>query len=188
MLNLTDDILWDSFRQGNKEALATLFDRHADSLFRYAHKLYPDREAINDLIQDLFIEIWQQKKPKPVLSIQGYLIQSVRYKALRLLKDKRDSNLIAETTNESFTMSSEDFLIQYENEKEQILKLTKALENLSPRQREVIYLRFYLSLSYKEICTILSMEYQVARNHLHAGIKKLKELLEIDFVPSNFKS
>ena len=177
MLTLTDDILWDSFRQGNKEALATLFERHYAQLFRYAHKIYPEREAINDLIQDLFIEIWQQREPKPVSSIKGYLLQSIRYKIIRLMRSGSEVKTLDEL-EAPFAMSAEDLRVRQEEDIAWNKKLTAAIHQLSPRQREVVYLRFYLSLPYREICSILSLDYQIARNHLHQGIKRLKSLLE----------
>lgn len=184
MLNLTDDILWDSFRQGNKDALARLFERHYQDLYRYAMKLCQDREAINDLIQDLFIDIWQQKHPKPVLSIKGYLLQSIRYKSIYLNKKKSTIIPMEKEEETEFSISAEEFLIQQEDDKITNLKLGTALQQLSPRQLEVLYLRFYLGTPYREICNILNLEYQVARNHLHVAIRKLRETLstELSFI------
>lgn len=169
--------MWDSFRQGNKEALATLFDRYYATLYRYAGKLRPDHELINDLIQDLFLEIWHQRSPKPVLSIKGYLIQSIRYKLIRTLRNAYPIDLITPDA-EPFVVSPEDLLVQREGDIQRNEQLITALEELSPRQREVIYLRFYLALSYTEICVVLSMDYQLARNHLHAGLKRLRIYME----------
>jgi RNA polymerase sigma factor (sigma-70 family) len=177
LLTLTDDILWDSFRQGNKEALAKLFERHYAQLFRYAHKIYPDREAINDLIQDLFLEIWQQRDPKPVLSIKGYLLQAIRYKLIRLIRSGAETRSMEEQDT-PFVMSAEDLRIRQEEDAAWNKQLAEAIQQLSPRQREVVYLRFYLSLSYRDICSILSLDYQIARNHLHQGIKRLRGILE----------
>ena len=176
MLTLTDDILWDSFRQGNKEALGQLFDRHYASLYRYASKIHPDRELINDLIQDLFLEIWQQRNPKPVLSIKGYLLQSLRYKLMRAVQQATPLN--GSANDEPFVVSQEDFMVQQEGDAARNEQLSAALQFLSPRQREVVYLRFYLALPYREICTILSLDYQIARNHLHAALKRLRAQLQ----------
>lgn len=177
MLTLTDDILWDSFRQGNKEALAKLFERHYAQLFRYAYKIHSDREAINDLIQDLFLEMWHQREPKPVLSIKGYLLQSIRYKLIRLIQSTTNTQSISEQ-EQPFEISAEDLRIQTEKDAELNRRLANALIQLSPRQREIVYLRFYHSLSYREICAVLSIDYQIARNHLHQGIKRLRDILK----------
>lgn len=177
LLTLTDDILWDSFRQGNKEALANLFERHYAQLFRYAHKIYPHWEVINDLIQDLFVEIWHQRDPKPLLSIRAYLLQSIRYKIIRSIRNRHEWQPLEEAETD-FVMSPEDLHIRTEQDADRIQRLTDALKLLSPRQREVVYLRYYLSLPYREICAVLSIDYQIARNHLHQGIKRLRGLLE----------
>lgn len=173
MQPLTDDILWDSFCQGNKEALATLFERHYANLYRYASKLQASRELANDLIQDLFIEIWHQRTPKPILSVKAYLLQSIRYKVIRAVRQAERFEQILDA-GEAFEICAEDFLIQQEQDETLAKKLAAALDALSPRQREVVYLRFYLGMSYREICEILTLEYQIARNHLHAALKRLR--------------
>ncbi|MFM7672597.1 MAG: RNA polymerase sigma factor [Bacteroidota bacterium] len=157
--------------------MAKLFERHYAQLYRYAHKIHRDREAVNDLIQDLFIEIWQQREPNPILSIKGYLLQSIRYKVIRLIRNG-SGTIPLEEADHSFEISAEDLHIRQESDTERNRRISLALQQLSPRQRELVYLRFYLSLSYREICSILQIDYQIARNHLHQGIKRLRGILE----------
>lgn len=171
-----DNVIWDSFRQGNKQALSILFKRHHAALFRYGYKLCADRELVNDSLQELFIEIWEQKKPAPVISIKAYLLKSLRYKIHRILKTA--ANKWGERNmGELFEMSHESLMIKREEDNSRVRELLCELEKLSPRQREIIYLRFYLCIGYQEICSIMQIDYQVARNQLSLSIKKLKGIL-----------
>jgi RNA polymerase sigma factor (sigma-70 family) len=173
----SDDILWDSFRQGNKKALAVLFERHYDVLYQYGFKICRDSERVNDSLQDLFIEIWQQRQPTPLLSMRAYLIKALRYKLIRAANS--DNRMAVLQDDLYFEMSHESFLIQCEQDKANVAALTEQLEHLSPRQREIIFLRFYQHLSYREICEIMKIEYQVARNQLSQAIKKLRSLVKL---------
>lgn len=173
----SDDILWDSFRQGNKNALAVLFKRYYSVLYQYGIKMAQDAELVNDSLQDLFIEIWQQRQPVPLVSVQAYLIKALRYKLLRTLKQNRALSPMGEEVG--FEMSHEHFLIRGEEEKAQVNTLTDLLQSLSTRQREIVFLRYYQSLSYREICDIMQIEYQVARNQLSIAIKKLRVLVKL---------
>ena len=173
----SDDIIWDSFRQGNKAALAILFERYYDVLYQYGIKVCRDTELVNDCLQDLFIEIWQQRKPVPLLSIQAYLIKALRYKLNRTIKSNQQ--ILRASTELPFEMSHESFLIQSEQDQANVAALTEQLAHLSPKQREIIYLRFYQRLSYREICDIMQIEYQVARNQLSMAIKKLRSLVKL---------
>ena len=173
----SDDILWDSFRQGNKNALAVLFERYYEVLFQYGIKVCRDTELVNDSLQDLFIEIWQQRQPAPLLSLQAYLIKALRYKLIRAAKKSR--LLQPDLADMPFEMSHEHFLIQSEQDHATVEALIQQLNQLSPRQREIIFLRYYQRLSYREICEIMHIEYQVARNQLSLALKKLRILVKL---------
>ncbi|MFM8806687.1 MAG: RNA polymerase sigma factor [Sphingomonadales bacterium] len=173
----SDDILWDSFRQGNKNALAVLFERYYQVLFQYGIKVCRDAELVNDSLQDLFIEIWQQRQPAPLVSLQAYLIKALRYKLIRTIQKSRSAPPAPEQV--PFEMSHEHFLIQSELDNAKVEALTKQLNQLSPRQREIVFLRYYQRLSYREICEIMQIEYQVARNQLSMALKKLRTLVNL---------
>ncbi len=173
----SDDILWDSFRQGNKNALAVLFERYYALLYQYGIKVSRDSELVNDSLQDLFIEIWQQRQPAPLVSTQAYLLKALRYKLIRAAKNNRQTEPVS--LDVSFEMSHEHFIIQTEQDKAKVEALSEQLANLSPKQREIVFLRYYQRLSYREICDIMQIEYQVARNQLSMALKKLRSLVKL---------
>ena len=53
-----DKEIWNGMRHGNKEALSKIFISHYDNLFRYAKRFEPEADAVKDIIQDLFANIW----------------------------------------------------------------------------------------------------------------------------------
>ncbi len=56
--------------------------------------------------------------------------------------------------------------------------MINALAQLSARQKEIIYLKFYQNLSYEEVSDIMNINYQVARNLLSQAIKTMKKILQ----------
>ena len=76
-----------------------------------------------------------------------------------------------------FHLSHESFLIKTEQDREKSDKLLTALQQIPARQKEIIYLRYYLNMGYKEICEIMNIEYQVARNQMANAIKNLKRVI-----------
>ncbi len=175
--SLDDVMIWDNFREGNKDALSTLFKKYYPELFRYGLKITDDREMVNDSLQDLFIDIWQQKTPSPVLSIKAYLLKAMRYKLLKQMKLGQSSKIELRQVEDLFHLSHESFLIKTEQDREKSDKLLTALQQIPARQKEIIYLWYYLNLGYKEICEIMNIEYQVARNQLANAIKNLKRVI-----------
>ena len=64
-----------------------------------------------------------------------------------------------------------------EHDAEKTARVLQALAQLSNRQKEIIYLKYYQELSYDEVSEIMNINYQVARNLLYQSIKSLKKLL-----------
>ena len=169
--------LWESFRKGDKAAFAILFREHYETLFRFGSKFTADTELLEDCIQELFIELWQTKSRTPVLSVKAYLLKALKYKLLKAFR-KRGKTLPLEDENDvHFEWSHENFLIAAQENDEKKRQVLRALEQLSNRQKEIIYLKYYQNLSYEEVSEIMNINYQVARNLLYQAIKSLKGIL-----------
>lgn len=175
---ITDDIiLWKKFREGNKDSLASLFVKYYPDLIRYGFKIYADEEALKDNIQQLFVDIWLQKTPPPVGSVKAYLIMALKYKLLKTIARQQKIRTHENSQEHSFEISHESFLITSEDEKEKVQQLIAAIKLLPNRQREIIYLKYYMNLSYEEICEVMDIQYQVARNQISQAIKAMKKVV-----------
>src|SRR5687768_18474530 len=75
-----------AMNDGSREALNSLFEKYAPSLYYYAKSISRDQALVADCIQDLFIELWIRRNTiSDVKSIKSYLIKSVRRRVLRRL-------------------------------------------------------------------------------------------------------
>lgn len=79
----------------------------------------------------------------------------------------------------AFVFSHDQLMIEKEEENERIQLLMKIFEQLSNRQKEVIYLKYYLGLSYDEVSEIMEINYQVARNLLYLAIRSMKKMISV---------
>ena len=169
--------LWESFRKGDKEAFAALFREHYKTLYRFGNKFTNDTELLEDCIQELFVELWQAKSQAPVLSVKAYLLKSLKYKLLKAFRKNGKVQPIHDNGDIPFELSHETLLISRQEADEKKQRVIKALEKLSNRQKEIIYLKYYQNLSYEEVSEIMNINYQVARNLLYQAIKSLKNML-----------
>lgn len=176
-----DILLWESFRNGDRDAFATLFRRHYESLYRYGGKFIDNTGQLEDFIQELFVELWQSKSRVPVISVRAYLLKSLKYKILKTYRRRRDILPISGDQG-AFEWSHEDQLVAGERDAENSRKVLNALDRLSNRQKEIVYLKYFQNLSYEEISEIMNINYQVARNLLYQAIKSLKTLLAGAFI------
>lgn len=167
-------VLWESFRRGDRSALADIFSAHYEMLERYGRKVIPDSDILQDLIHDIFIHLWERKAPPPVTSIPSYLLGALRNLMLVHFRDQR-KRTGAIPGEMDFQVSVEDFIINREEHREQVRKLVNALGMIPPRQREILYLRFYCHLEYADICELMGIGYQVARNQLSLALTALRK-------------
>lgn len=176
-----DILLWEAFRNGDRDAFATLFRRYYDGLYRYGGKFIDNSSQLEDSIQELFVELWQSKSRAPVTSVRAYLLKSLKYKILKTYRRRRSFLPIGDDQG-VFEWSHEDQLIAGERDAESSKKVLDALDKLSNRQKEIVYLKYFQNLSYEEICEVMNINYQVARNLLYQAIKSLKTLLAGTFI------
>jgi RNA polymerase sigma-70 factor (ECF subfamily) len=178
-LNTTDQdiLLWEAFRKGDKEAFAILFRKYYSPLFFYGNKFSSDKQLLEDAIHELFIELWQSKSQTPVSSVKAYLFKSLKYKLIKLMKRNGQAEALNENTDLHFEWSHENFLVAEQESEEKKQQLLHAVAQLTNRQKEIIYLKYYQNLDYDEVSEIMNINYQVARNLLYQSIKALKKIL-----------
>ncbi|MES2388242.1 MAG: sigma-70 family RNA polymerase sigma factor [Bacteroidota bacterium] len=174
----TDVSLWDKFRDGNIEAYEELYKRHFTVLYRYGLKLGSDREPVQDCIHDLFFGLWTKRsRLGKVQSVKFYLLKSFKRDLIRTItkvKTTEERLALIPDLIENIVFSGEDLMAQAESVKEKTEVLAAAVNALPPRERQVIYMRFYMELSYEEICEALSLSYQVVLNYMHRALKNLR--------------
>lgn len=173
--------LWGRFLEGDRHAFAEIYEAHIDHLFHYGMHFCQDKERVKDCLQDLFQDLWLSREhlTTTIQNIRYYLISSLRRRLLRALqKDRRWQHRESWDAFEfEFTSPQENKMILEETAAEQKKLLQQALANLSRRQREAIYLRFYQNLSYNEVAGIMSMQVDSVYNTISKAIGILKKNL-----------
>ena len=165
--------LWVEFLEGDMKAFHSIYSFHYQMLYNFGLK-FLEPAKVEDCIHDTFLNILHYKdKIKSVKNVKAYLFRSFRNQAIKTLKDNRlDFNLI------------EGSIPQEEEgqDKEKILvELKELILQLSPREREIIYLKYFQEFNNKEIAELLGIKYQTVRNILSDAIKKMR-LLGDDFI------
>lgn len=171
--NQTDIDNWIAFKAGDAQAFDRLFRDFHPILVQYGTKICPDREMLEDAIQDLFVEIWQSPSQTQVASVKAYFFKALKYKLFRVMKagNHRIGTLDDETY---FEMPAEHFLITREEERSRAQKIQQAVAQLPSRQKEIVYLRIFQGLDYDAISDVMGINYQVARNLFYQSIKSLR--------------
>ncbi len=178
--NSNDEQLWQAVRTGDEEAFERLYRQYFRDLFHYGRQFLRDEEAVNDAIQDLFVDLWRNRRSLgPARSVKFYLMISLRRKIYRTVHHNPEfitdswekfpeAMLPVQPSAEAFFLAREAGTLQTE-------KLNAWLEQLPPRQREALVLRFYHDLEYAEIATLLDIKEQTSRNLVQKALRTLRK-------------
>lgn len=133
---------------------------------------------LEDTIQELFLEIWKNRNPVPAISVKAYLLKALKYKLLKEMSRSSATQFRDEFAEDGvFELGHEALLVAKQEDEERARTVLESLEQLSHRQKEIIYLKFYQNLSYDEVSSIMNINYQAARNLLYQAIKALKKIM-----------
>lgn len=173
-----DILLWNRFKNGDASSFVIIFRNYYSNLFNYGSKIVNDTTLVEDCIQELFIDLWRSENKPEIVSLKAYLFSAFKFKLLKAItKASKIKNYSSEIDETGFEISREMLLINNQENEELNQKVFNAIKELSPRQKEIIYLKFNQNLSYEEISTIMQINYQAARNLLYQAIKVLKKML-----------
>ena len=172
----TDMALWETVLEGDEAAFAEFVKKYTRPLFNYGYRLCNDRDFLKDCIQDLFVELWNRRtKIKASEQLKWYLFKSLRNNIFRE-QAKWSRNLpLPDGYHFMVEFDVEHHQIINESEQEITLRVKSTLEHLPPRQKEVLYLRYFEGLPFDDIAQIMDISKQSAHNLLQKAYKTFRD-------------
>lgn len=176
MKTWSDSELFEELKKDNKMAFSILFDRYSDILFRFIQKRIESVPDVEDIIQEVFISMWNRRSKIEVSdSIYPYLFKAAKYEMIDWLikSEKRNRHL------DYLEINKDQYLIGTTSEDELIAKeLAKLLENEMSRMPDTMRSIFRLSrsedMSIKDIANQLSLSEQTVKNNVSMALNRLK--------------
>jgi len=173
--------LWDQSRTGDVSAYQSLHKSLYPQLYSYVQNMFWDEDHTNDLLQDLFVKLWQKRQAiGSLVHVKAYFYRSARCMALNKLRDDKnevEKNAVFQRQINVFVSSREEAIAAKEQDRELSKALADALNQLPSRRREIIFLKFYDQLEYDQIVEITGIQYQSVINHVHRAISSLRSVL-----------
>lgn len=179
--NKEEQDIWRSFVSGNDQSLETLYRRYFDELYNYGSKWLNNPSLTQDSIQDLFVKLMRNRANLTVPdSVKYYLLRSFRSIVLDKLKVK-DRVQLMDDPNESLfqvELCPEEQMIGQQEYNRLRKQLTDAIQQLTPRQREAIFLKYQEGLSYPEIAEMLSLSQKATYKLVARAIQTLRNVTD----------
>lgn len=171
--------LWHELSQGNDQALYQLYKICYDTLYRYGLSVSFEKELVKDCINKVFADLWEKHaKLLPVESVKGYIFICFKRLIFHELKRKgvhhKKHNLLSQEAEEISVESYEQIIIRSEIDNELREKLQLIFSRLSPRQKELLLLRYYEDLSFEEIAERTSVSIRTVYNTVYEALNRLR--------------
>ena len=164
-------------RNGDVGQFESLFRSSYVSLVRYAKTLIKDHDSAEEIVQDLFFRLWQDReKLKIESSLNGYLLRSVHNRCLHYIEHNRVvSRHVEEMSNrQSETQESPSDILNYKELQE---KVARILEKLPERCGKIFTMSRFDGLKYTEIAEKLSVSVKTVEANMGRALKEFRKEL-----------
>lgn len=175
----TEYALWQQFRSGDEQAFAVIYESFFGILYQYGFHIARNEELVKDCIQTVFVELWKSRATlSNTTSIKFYLLKVMRRKVYTALnREKRYDELSIDPEGVDVSFSPEFDLIARQTNDQQQQALKRAIDQLSPRQREAITLLYIEGFSYSEVAAIMMLKVRTVYNLIHIALESLRSQL-----------
>jgi RNA polymerase sigma factor (sigma-70 family) len=185
LCKLADEQLVEMYAKGDNSAFDVLLSRYQQKLYSYILFLVHNEDTANDLFQETFV--------KAIVTIQqGRYVESGKFSAWltriahNLIIDKyrqdKNANLISNDNDECDIFNNaalSDITVEMKIIKEQSLAdVERLVKELPAVQQEVVYMRFYQNLSFKEIAEATGVSINTALGRMRYGLINLRRMVE----------
>ncbi|MFT5755159.1 MAG: RNA polymerase sigma-70 factor (ECF subfamily) [Flavobacterium sp.] len=181
---LPDSILVQQYVAGNEQALSQLIIRHQSRIYGFIYSKLNDRDLCDDVFQDTFIKVIKTLKTKSYNEEGKFLPWVIRI-AHNLIVDHYRKNKKMPMTRETETYSIFEFIkdnsstIEGQMITEQVeVDLKRLIEELPNDQKEVLVMRMYEDLSFKEISEQTNVSINTALGRMRYALMNLRKLIE----------
>lgn len=180
---MADDVLVGLYSNGNNEAFNILLDRYKDKLYSYINYIVRNADLADDILQETFV--------KAIITLQkgnysgngkfgAWLTRIAHNLMIDCFRQERNENTVSADTEEYDVLNDctlTDSNIEDDMVNTQILRDVRNLVNMLPdNQREVVFMRYYQDLSFKEIADITGVSINTALGRMRYALLNIRRL------------
>ncbi|WP_417941897.1 RNA polymerase sigma factor [Flavobacterium sp. RS13.1] len=183
-LYIPDALLVKNYVEGNENALATLIKRHESKIYGFIYSKIADRDISNDIFQDTFIKVIKTLKSNSyneegkflpwVMRISHNLIVDHfrKTKKMPMYRETEEFSIFSIMSDDSLTIEGKMILDQVE------VDLKKLIQELPEDQKEVLIMRMYQDMSFKEISELTGVSINTALGRMRYALMNLRKIID----------
>ena len=183
-IHLTDALLVKDYVAGNEDALAKLIKRHESKIYGFIYSKIPDRDITNDIFQDTFIKVIKTLKSNSYNEEGKFLPWVMRIshnlvidhyrstKKMPMLRETEEFSIFSIISDDSQSIENKIISEQVE------MDLKKLIEGLPADQKEVLVMRMYQDMSFKEISECTGVSINTALGRMRYALMNLRKVID----------
>lgn len=178
----TDAELYTGAQSGDRQALECLYDKYEKLLYSYAYKMTSSHELSEEIIQDVFVKVWQKKGAYDASKgkLSTWLITITRYSAIDILRKQKQNNFEYDEQTDSDN-PSEHFHSNVEKaveagEDQEIIQ--RAMTELNKDQQKIITLFYFNAYSQSQIAKSLNIPLGTVKSRIRLALGNLKKSMK----------
>ena len=182
---LTDDVLVARYAEGDNKAFDELLARYQSKLFNYIFFIVRNQEIAEDIFQETFVKAIvtiQQGRYTASGKFGAWLTRIAHNMIIDNFRQERSENTISNDEAEVDLFNDADLCddnIEMQMVSEQTLAdVRRLMDALPENQREVVYMRFYQDLSFKEIAEIIGVSINTALGRMRYALLNMRRIAE----------
>lgn len=184
MDEMTDEELAMSYVNGNNRAFDLLLSRNQSKLFSYILFVVRDRDVADDIFQETFVKVitkLQQRRYTTSGKFGAWVMRIAHNVIMDWYREQRSDKVVeAPKDNDLSNMGAGDLLdtdIESDYVNMQVMNdVRKMMNNLPPTQREVVFMRFYQELSFKEIAETTGVSINTSLGRMRYALMNLRRM------------
>ena len=181
---MTNEQLALSYVNGNNQAFDLLLSRNQSKLFSYILFVVHDHDLANDIFQETFVKVitkLQERKYVDSGKFSAWIMRIAHNVIMDWYRDNRAQNIVEATEDNDLSNINSNSCLDYNIEdryiNEQVLRDVKKMMNLlPPTQREIVFMRFYQEMSFKEIAETTGVSINTALGRMRYAILNLRRM------------
>ncbi len=172
-LNIENDLsLLAELKQGNGDAFENIYNKYWYDLFKTAFKRLNDKEKSQDVVQNVFTDLWNRKNELNIRDLQAYLHTATRYQALKIISRHTNQTVFTDVFDRDIVsgLQSDEHLLEKEAK-----KLVEQFINALPAKRRKIFVMHYIDeLTTAHIAQELCLSQKTVQNQLTTASHALR--------------
>jgi RNA polymerase sigma-70 factor (ECF subfamily) len=183
-LHIPDALLVKNYIEGNETALSILIKRHESKIYGFIYSKIADRDISNDIFQDTFIKVIKTLKSNSyneegkflpwVMRISHNLIVDHfrKTKKMPMYRETEEFSIFSVMSDDSLTIEAKMIVDQVE------VDLKRLIEELPEDQKEVLVMRMYQDMSFKEISELTDVSINTALGRMRYALMNLRKIID----------